>query len=170
MTKTFLFAAVCSAVLLPASAQADVARASMADAEGNAVGTVTLTDSPNGVLVTVDLRDLAVGEHGFHVHETGSCSPDFAAAGDHFNPDSAEHGLTNEQGMHAGDLPNLFVASDGVAKAHFFNPRLTVEAGATSVLDDDGSAIIVHADPDTYMSEAGAGARIACGVVETAEE
>lgn len=170
MTKTLLFAIACSAFLLPASAQADVARASMSDAEGNPVGTVTLTDSPNGVLVTVDLRDLPVGEHGFHVHETGACSPDFAAAGDHFNPDGNEHGLTNAQGMHAGDMPNLFVASDGVAKSHVFNTRITVEEGDTSVLDDDGSAIIVHADPDTYMSEAKAGARIACGVLERAEE
>ena len=30
----------------------------------------------------------------------------------------------------------------------------------------DGSAFIVHAKPDTYGSEAGAGDRVACGVIE----
>lgn len=158
------------AVLLPGSANADVFTARMVDAQGNGAGIVTVTDSPNGVLFAIELRGLEVGEHAIHVHETGECSPDFEAAGDHFNPDDQEHGLTNPQGMHAGDLPNIFVASDGVAMAHIFSTRVTVEPGPASLLDDDGSAIIVHEDPDTYLSEAKAGGRIACGVLEPLEE
>lgn len=157
---------LCGALILPGSASAETATAAMVDKDGNAAGTVTLTDSPNGVLVAVELRNMPVGEHAFHIHENGACSPDFEAAGDHFNPDGKEHGLSNPQGMHAGDMPNLFVASDGVALAHVFNPRITVEQGPVSILDENGSAIIVHADPDTYLSEAKAEGRIACGVVE----
>lgn len=158
------------AMLVPGPADADVSTARMVDAEGNGAGVVTVTDSPNGVLIAIELRGLEVGEHGIHVHETGECAPDFEAAGGHFNPDGQEHGLTNPQGMHAGDLPNIFVASDGVAKAHVFNSRVTVEPGPASLLDEDGSAIIVHEDADTYLREAQAGGRVACGVLERLEE
>lgn len=157
-------------MLLPGSADADLSTARMVDNEGNSAGIVTVTDSPNGVLIAIELRGLDVGEHAIHVHETGECAPNFEAAGDHFNPDDQEHGLSNPQGMHAGDLPNIFVASDGVAEAHVFNSRVTVEPGPASLLDEDGSAIIVHEDPDTYLSEAKAGGRIACGVLERMED
>lgn len=170
MRLAILSAFLGATMLVPGSANADVSTARMVDQDGNGAGVVTVTDSPNGVLITVELRGLEVGEHAIHVHETGECSPDFEAAGDHFNPDDQEHGLTNPQGMHAGDLPNIFVASDGVAEAHFFTSRVTVEPGPASLLDDDGSAIIVHEDPDTYLSEAKAGARIACGVLERLED
>ena len=45
--------------------------------------------------------------------------------------------------------------------------RITqMEEGAESTLfDEDGSAVIVHVNPDTYQAEAGAGDRIACGVI-----
>lgn len=161
---------IAGAMLLPGPANADVSTARMVDAEGNGAGIVTATDSPNGVLFAIELQGLEVGEHAIHVHETGECTPDFEAAGDHFNPDDREHGLTNPQGMHAGDLPNIFVASDGVAMTHVFNSRVTVEPGPASLLDEDGSAIIVHEDADTYLSDAQAGGRIACGVLERLEE
>ena len=168
--STLIPALVGGAMLLPGAAAADVSTARMIDAEGNSAGIVTVTDSPNGVLIAIELRGLEVGEHAIHVHETGQCSPDFEAAGDHFNPDGDEHGLANPQGMHAGDMPNIFVASDGVAKAHVFNPHVTVEPGPASLLDEHGSAIIVHEDPDTYLREAQAGGRVACGVLERLEE
>jgi Cu-Zn family superoxide dismutase len=154
------------ALLLPVSVNAETARAAMVDKQGKSVGTVTMTDSPNGVLVAVELRGLPAGEHAIHIHENGTCSPDFEAAGEHFNPEGKQHGMHNPQGMHAGDLPNLFVASNGVAMVHFLNPHIRVEAGATSVLDGNGSALIVHESADTYRSEDSAGGRIACGVVE----
>src|SRR5690606_15486681 len=81
---------------------------------GDAVGSAVLTQTPNGVLIDVELRDLEPGWHGFHVHETGQCMPpSFKSAGDHFNPGEDEHGLLVAGGPHAGDMPNIFVGSDG---------------------------------------------------------
>jgi Cu-Zn family superoxide dismutase len=42
---------------------------------GKSVGTVTLQDSKGGVILTAKLHGLPAGEHGFHVHEKGSCAP-----------------------------------------------------------------------------------------------
>ena len=38
-------------------------------------------------------------------------------------------------------------------------------APITLSLTADGSAIIVHEKPDTYGEDAGAGGRVACGVI-----
>ena len=56
-----------------------------------------------------------------------------------------------------------------MAMASEVNDRVTLVAGQpNSLLDADGSAIIVHADPDDYRSQpaGNSGDRIACGVIE----
>ena len=142
------------------------ASAAMVGPDGSGMGTVTLEQGPNGVLVSADVSGLSPGGHGFHIHAVGTCSPDFSAAGDHFAPSGASHGFMYEGGMHAGDLPNIFAAADGSARADYFTSAITLAADADhSVFDDDGSAIIIHAKPDTYAQEAGAGGRVACGVI-----
>ena len=142
------------------------ASAEMAGPDGSGMGTVTLEQGPNGVLVSADVNGLSPGGHGFHIHAVGTCSPDFSAAGDHFAPSGASHGFMYEGGMHAGDLPNIFAAADGSAHADYFTSAITLAADADhSVFDADGSAIIIHAKPDTYAKEAGAGGRVACGVI-----
>ena len=51
-------------------------------------------------------------------------------------------------------------------RADFFTREVTLTAGLThSLFDEDGSAIIVHEKPDTYGQDAGAGGRVACGVI-----
>lgn len=162
-------AAVLGLALLPATAfaqNAPTATANLQTADGKPAGTATFTQYPNGVLIAVELSGLSPGERGIHIHQTGQCSPDFSAAGDHFAPEGNDHGIAHEGGMHAGDLPNIFVSGDGTAKAHYFNDRITLEEGEASLFDDDGSALIVHAQADTYGQEAGAGGRDACGVIE----
>ena len=140
--------------------------ATLAGPDGGAMGTVTLTQTPLGVLVAAEVNGLPAGGHGFHIHETGTCAPDFAAAGDHFNPTDAGHGFNHPNGRHAGDLPNIYAGAAGTARADYFTAAITLDAGADhSVLDADGSAIIIHEKPDTYGSDAGAGGRIACGVI-----
>lgn len=132
---------------------------------GEPVGTVVLTQGPRELLISVDAQGLSDGGHGFHIHETGACSPDFAAAGGHFNPGDRGHGPLHKDGAHAGDLPNIY-AINGTARADILTPNVTLDADApTSLFDDDGSAIIIHANPDTYGAEAGAGDRVACGII-----
>lgn len=143
------------------------ARAEMTGVDGTAMGLVDLRQTAHGVLVMARVAGLEPGGHGFHIHTTGSCTPDFTAAGDHFNPSDKGHGFDNPDGFHAGDLPNLIVAADGTGAADFFTDAVTLASGPShSVFDSDGSAIIIHEKPDTYGAEAGAGGRVACGVIE----
>lgn len=142
------------------------ALAEMKTADGGPAGTVELTETPNGVLLVIGLLGLAPGEHGIHLHETGSCEPDFDAAGDHFAPDGNEHGYFNDAGPHAGDLPNIIVNVEGNAAAHAFTNRISFDGAEDGLLDTDGAAVIVHELADTYGADAGAGARVACGVIE----
>ncbi len=143
------------------------ATAMIAGPDGTAMGTVTLTQGPHGVLIAADLMGLTPGGHAFHLHEFGSCSPNFAAAGGHFNPEGIGHGFLDEGGVHAGDTPNVYAAADGMARADIFTDAVTLESGANhSLFDADGSAIIVHEKPDTYGADPGAGGRVACGVIQ----
>ena len=136
--------------------------------DGEAMGMVTLTQGPQGVLVSADLTGLPPGGHGFHIHAVGSCSPDFSAAGGHFDPGEESHGFLYSTGMHAGDLPNIYAGADGAARADVFTEDVTLATDDDrSLFDSDGSAIIVHEKPDAYGEDAGtAGSRIACGVIE----
>jgi superoxide dismutase, Cu-Zn family len=163
-----LFAA---AMMLPGAAQAQEASASanMIDAEERDVGTVTFQETKSGLLqVIVEMSGLPPGPHGFHVHETGECDPadGFESAGDHL-AGGHEHGVGAEGGPHPGDFPNVHVGQDGVLKVEFFTDRLSLRDGEAPLLDMDGSAVIVHADPDDYVSQPSgeAGDRIACGVI-----
>lgn len=142
------------------------ASASLAGTDGTAMGTVTLTQGPNGVLISADVQGLSPGAHGFHIHSVGACSPDFSAAGGHYAPGGEGHGLMHEDGSHAGDLPNIHAGADGAARADHFTAAVTLDAGAdNSLFDDDGSAIIIHAKPDSYGAAPEAGDRVACGVI-----
>lgn len=143
--------------------------AMMTGPDGASMGTVTLAQVPSGVLVSADVHGLAAGGHGFHIHSVGACAPDFTAAGGHFDPDETGHGLLVNDTPHPGDLPNIYAGADGAARADVLTAAVTLDAGADhSLFDADGSAIIIHAKPDTYGEEPGAGDRVACGVIQRA--
>ena len=143
------------------------ARAMLAAPDGQVIGEVTLTQTQTGVLISAQVTGVSPGAHGFHIHGVGACSPDFTAAGSHFAPGGKPHGFLHEDGPHAGDLPNIHVGEDGNARAEYFTTAVTLETGPYhSLFDEDGSAFILHADPDDYLDAASAGARIACGVIE----
>ncbi len=146
----------------------ETAKAEIKDASGKTVGQATLTDSPNGVLAHVTLTGAPAGAHAFHIHATGKCeAPAFTTAGGHFNPAMKQHGITNPMGMHAGDLPNIQVPAGGALTFDFLASGVTLKAGSTSLMDADGSALMLHEGIDDYKSDpaGNAGNRIACGVV-----
>jgi Cu-Zn family superoxide dismutase len=102
------------------------------------------------------------------VHAVGKCDPpDFATAGPHFNPLNKQHGALNPQGSHAGDLPNITVAPDGTGRMETTTEQLTLGSGPLSVWDADGSALVIHANPDDFKTDptGNSGNRIACGVL-----
>jgi Cu-Zn family superoxide dismutase len=140
-------------------------------AAGASLGQALLTQAPNGVLVRLELHGLPAGRHGLHFHEKGDCSKaDFTSAGAHVHDKpTLVHGLLNPDANDAGDLPNLDVAADGSATAELFSTYVSLSGspGKPTLADADGAAIVIHANPDDYITQpiGGAGARIACGVI-----
>jgi Cu-Zn family superoxide dismutase len=151
----------------PPALAVDTASAVLKDASGKDVGKATLTATPSGVLVNLDLTAVPPGDHAFHIHAVGKCEPpDFKSAGPHFNPDETKHGLMNPEGPHAGDMPNLHVPADGKLQVEILDPNVTLGAEA-ALLDADGAALVIHAAADDYKTDpaGNAGNRIACGVI-----
>lgn len=155
--------------LAQAQSVSERASATLKTADGEAAGSVSLAQTPNGVLLTATLTSLPPGEHGFHIHETGSCEPDFASAGGHFAPAGAAHGVLSPDGAHAGDMPNIYIGADGALKIEVLNPQISLlPDGEGYLFDEDGAAILIHSGGDDYASQpsGAAGNRIACGAIE----
>lgn len=126
-----------------------------------------------GVEITVEVTGLKPGAHGIHLHAIGKCDPPgFVTAGGHFDPGPA--GNTDPDAnhpFHMGDLPNLVADVRGHATMTVITTRVTLSAGPLSLLGGDGTAIIIHANPDqgtTGEAKSGlsGGPRLACGVIE----
>ena len=134
------------------------------------IGSAVLRQVDNSVEISLKVEGLDPGKHGVHFHETAACdAPDFESAGGHFNPDSSEHGLENENGPHAGDLPNVDVAEDGTGELEFATEHVSLLADEKNTLmDDDGSALVIHEKEDDGKSDPSgeSGDRIACGPLE----
>ena len=149
----------------PVAGESDVTIASLADAAGNQLGMAAIAAGPDGqVTLTVIAQGLTPGEHGIHVHETGLCDPSgekpFTTAGAHLNPAGVAHG------DHAGDLGNLTADADGDVLFAATSDQMTI-GDAAALRDADGSAVVIHADPDDLVTDpsGNSGARIACAVV-----
>src|SRR5687768_12815620 len=164
--------------------------ATITNAAGDEIGTVSISpvtaemarelDVPVDSLESatafwIQIQGLTPGFHGFHIHSVGACDPSgeraFASAGGHLQADGQSHG------QHMGDLPSLLATESGVAILVFATDRFTVD----ELLDEDGSAVIIHAGADNYgnipadrydpdademtTTTGDAGAREACGVI-----
>ena len=147
-----------------------------ADIKGKGItGTAAFAQHPNGtgtvVEITVNVSGLTPGQHGVHLHAVGKCEPDFTAAGGHFDPGPA--GNTDPDAnhpYHMGDVPNLEVGANGTGTMKVTTSRFTLSDGPLSLFDADGTAIIVHGNPDQGItgppkSGVSGGPRVACGVV-----
>lgn len=135
---------------------------------GQKIGTIALSDSERGLVLSVSVAGLPTGTHGFHVHENGRCEPGEkngkpeagAAAGDHYDPAATKSHQGPEGQGHKGDLPALRVVQDGT-QIDVIAPRLTLQ-------EVRGRALIIHEGGDTYSDspELGGGkSRIACAVI-----
>jgi len=141
-----------------------------ADFEELQIGTQTL------VRITVELsgdpEKLVPGLHAVHIHEKASCEGGFKCAGGHFDPGPA--GNTDPDAnhpYHAGDLPNIEIGEDGKGKLQCVTTRVTLSPGPLSILEGEGTSLMIHGNPDPYRggptgSGISGGPRVACGVVK----
>lgn len=135
---------------------------------GSTVGTVRVTETEYGLVFYPQLTGLTPGIHGFHVHSNPSCAPNdqgvaAGAAGGHYDPENTgKHGEPWGDG-HLGDLPALYVVTDGTASQPVLAPRLKTLA------DIKNRSLMVHAGGDNHSDHpaplGGGGARIVCGVI-----
>ena len=170
LSRAIMIASVATAgVLATAESHPQSADTVLVDSDGKTIGNVALSQLERGVRLFAQATDLPPGQHAFHIHETGECdAPDFESAGGHFNPTDEQHGWDNPQGYHAGDFPNIHVQDDGRLAVEYFTDAVTLREGEeTSLFDDDGAAIVIHAGADDYRTDpaGAAGERIACGVI-----
>lgn len=127
--------------------------AAIVNNQGAEIGKAQFTPGPTGVLIRIIVGPggLTPGWHGTHLHAVGDCSDTakFQHAGSHINTSNTNHGLLYPHGPENGDLPNLSVAGDGSAAAEMFTNLVTL----SELQDADGSALIIHANPDDHTSQ-----------------
>ncbi len=156
-----------------ASTQVDIPRVTK-DGQAEKIGKVTIEETEYGLVFTPDLRGLASGGHGFHIHAKGDCGPGpdantgetiaAGAAGGHYDPENTgKHGMPWDKNSHLGDLPLLYVDAQGVAKTPVLAPRL-------KHLDQiKNRALMIHEGGDNYSDQpkplGGGGGRMSCGVI-----
>jgi Cu-Zn family superoxide dismutase len=142
------------------------ATATLRDLAGMRVGTATLTDTYSGILVVGSVTGLGLGAHAIHVHSVGRCDAPFTTAGPHFNPHGKQHGFSNPNGPHLGDMPNLDTPAAGTLRFEVLLTGVTLKAN-NALLDADGAALVIHSARDDYKTDPSgdSGSRIACGVI-----
>lgn len=182
-SMTALAVAAAGAVALaqaPSSQTAKPAAAGAVRAHANIkgegiTGTADFVEHSTGtgkmVDITVTVSGLKPGMHGVHLHAVGKCEPDFGASGGHFDPGpSGNMDPDANHPFHMGDIPNLNVPANGRGTMKVSTTRVTVSEGPLSLFDADGSAIIIHGNPDQGITGApksgvSGGPRVACGVI-----
>ena len=153
-----------------------VARAH-ADIAGQGItGAADFTERKSGTATFVEVhltaKGLKPGMHGVHLHAVGKCEPEFTAAGGHFDPGPAGNMDPDaNHPFHMGDLPQLEVGANGEGTLDAVTTRVTLSDGPLTLFDNDGSAIILHGNPDQGItgeprSGVSGGPRVACGVIQ----
>ncbi|EZQ18126.1 superoxide dismutase [Halopseudomonas bauzanensis] len=169
--KWLIVAAALMAGTVHAASQEVTINKVNADGKQESIGTIEISETDHGLLFTPQLKSLEAGVHGFHVHENGSCEaaekdgkPTAAqAAGGHYDPQKTGKHLGPYADGHLGDLPALYVNSDGTADYPVLAPRIK------KLEEIEGRALMIHAGGDNHADSpeplGGGGARSACGVI-----
>ena len=134
-----------------------------------AIGNIVVVESDYGLVFYPNLKGLAPGAHGFHIHANADCGPTEKGlgmkAGGHWDPEKkGVHSFPWDKNGHKGDLPGLFVAADGTAVMPVLAPKLK------SVNELKGHSLMIHVGGDNYHDHpaklGGGGARMACGIIK----
>ncbi|MFS4579746.1 superoxide dismutase family protein [Phaeobacter sp. C3_T13_0] len=153
-----------------AGGHAAAATAELKNIEGAIIGAADLTQSPHGLLVHIKVNDLPRGPKAVHFHSKAHCAEQtgFKSSHGHHGEGKGEHGLLNAAGPGMGDLGNIYVGENGVGEMQFFKTGVFLDSGDLPLMDEDGTAIVIHAEADDQVTQpiGGAGARIVCGLLQ----
>ena len=139
---------------------------------GEKIGTLTITETPEGLLFKPAITGLPAGEHGFHLHENPILGPKDVKgkltaglqAGNHYDPaKTGKHfGPYNPKG-HLGDLPVLYVDETGNTPFAVLAPRIKT----LNEISDRSVMIHIMGDnySDTPVTLGGGGGRMAGGII-----
>src|ERR1700726_4179899 len=141
-----------TALVRPAAAQSAIAQ--LRDTNRQDVGTVSLLQTPAGVLLKLSLKGMPPGEHAFHIHAVGKCEPpSFDSAGPHFHPGNRHRGIMVGPG-HGGDMPNLHIPPSGSLEVELIDTAITIDSvKPNSVFHPDGTAVIIYSGKDDYRTD-----------------
>jgi Cu-Zn family superoxide dismutase len=132
--------------------------------QGKSVGTIQITETKYGLLFTPNLKGMSPGIHGFHVHVNPDCSNNGMAAGGHLDPNATNKhlGPYNDKG-HLGDLPAIYILSDGTATQPVLAPRLK------HISQIKNHSLMLHSGGDNYSDSpkplGGGETRMVCGII-----
>lgn len=134
---------------------------------GKKVGTITVTETADGISITVKASGLTAkpGQVGFHLHEKNSPKPTKDANGNlviggglggHWDPDDTKTHAGPHGDGHRGDLEALTINADG-------SINQTVVSLKIKFSDVKGKSFVIHANADNYQdspANGGSGARL----------
>lgn len=137
-----------------------------ARSDSNVRGNVVFSEEKGIVTMVAVLSGLIPGEHAIHIHEKADCSaPDGTSAGGHWNPTKEQHGKWgDEKGYHKGDIGNFTANEKGQGTITHITNEWCIGCGDPNK-DIIGKSIIVHEDPDDFVTQptGNAGGRVSCG-------
>jgi superoxide dismutase, Cu-Zn family len=138
-------------------------------------GKAIFTEKNGVVTLVATISGLTEGEHGIHLHDKADCTAaNGSSAGGHWNPIAKNHGKFGSDAYHRGDIGNIKADAAGNASITFSTNEWCIGC-ADEKKNIVGKGIIVHKDPDDFVTQASAtvftpvitpgnaGARIACG-------
>ena len=96
------------------------------------------------VNIHVFIENIAPGNHGFHIHQSGDVSEGSKSLCAHYNPLEKDNGDLNDSEAHMGDLGNICANDIGEAEAEFEAEYVRLR-GEYSVF---GRSVVVHEDED----------------------
>jgi len=138
-----------------------IADAIFVDSMNKEIGKVEIIEQGRGSNFRIELDFLTFGYHAMHIHEKGICqSPNFLTSGSH-------HGLRSD-GTFIGDFKPINIKNEvnkytnrikTFNKIIFLSDIFLNPNSEFTIMDEDGSSIIIHANID-------GGSRIACAEIK----